>query len=55
MIIFLKVLSIILMLLPAVLIYTETTSILIAVFPFIVGALLYTYTLSKKRNHSHRN
>ena len=55
MITFLKVLSIILMFLPAILIYTETTSILIAVLPFVVGALLYTYTLSKKRTQNHQN
>ncbi len=45
----LKVVSIILLFSPAVLIYTETTSILVAVIPFVIGALLYTYVQSKKR------
>ena len=46
----LKVVSLILLLSPALLIYTETASIPIAVILFLVGALLYTYTLSKKRD-----
>ncbi|MEZ0481030.1 hypothetical protein [Planococcus sp. SSTMD024] len=49
----LKIISIILLFSPAVLIYTETTSILIAVIPFVLGALLYTYVLSKKRTQHH--
>lgn len=49
----LKVLSIILLFSPAVLIYTETTSILVAVIPFVLGALLYTYVQSKKRTQNH--
>lgn len=48
MITLLKILSILLIFSPILLIYTETTSILIAVLPFVAGALLYTYTLSKK-------
>ncbi|WP_171900941.1 hypothetical protein [Planococcus maritimus] len=46
----LKVVSLILLLSPALLIYTEMASIPIAVILFLVGALLYTYTLSKKRD-----
>lgn len=49
----LEILSIILLFSPAVLIYTETTSILIAVIPFVLDALLYTYVLSKKRTQHH--
>lgn len=43
----LKVISILLMLSAAILIYTETTGLLIGVIPFVAGALLYTYTKSK--------
>ena len=55
MISFLKTLSIILMFLPAILIYKETTSILIAVLPLVAGALLYTYIKSQKHTQNHRN
>ena len=49
----LKIISIILLFSPAVLIYTETTSILVAIIPFALGALLYAYILSKKRTQQH--
>lgn len=49
----LKIISIILLFSPAVLVYTETTSVLVAIIPFVLGALLYTYVLSKKRTQHH--
>lgn len=48
MIVILKIISILLMFSAAILIYTETTGIVVSVLPFVAGALLYTYAKSKK-------